>query len=505
MKQLFPWQKELLEKTKDLPFYAIEWEMRLGKTLPAILTASYLHELGKVDAALIIAPGDVAINWSRMAIMKDANDYQEWLDFKNKFPKQLIAEWHASKAGTKKFSNHMESVLEFPGMVWFCVNTEAIITNNLEQYLEKFLKRRKVMMICDESHRFKNPAAQCTRTAIWLSKEPNCLVRRNLTGTPVTQGPFDLWSQYHILSPYIFHEMVEGKKKPQLYTAFKTRYGIFENKKYGSGPWHAELKDYKDLDHLYSIIEPYRSRITRAEKGMDIPPQHIKRLFVMAKHQQRVYDELRDELITRLDSGEEITAQQAIVCLLRLQQISRGFVSQKIEDGEKLTHDLGKPYPSIDMLVDDVNNCEGKVIIWCRFTDDIELILNRFEEEGIKAIRYDGKVKKEDRFILREKFKSDDNKCLVGNARAGGIGTDMTAASTMIFYSHSYNYEEREQALSRIQGINQKAENLFLIDYVCDGTNDERCLEILDRKENLADLLTGDTLREMLTRQQKLF
>ena len=72
---------------------------------------------------------------------------------------------------------------------------------------------------------------------------------------------------------------------------------------------------------------------------------------------------------------------------------------------------------------------------------------------------------------------------------------DMSGADTMVFYSHGYNYTEREQAIARMLGPNQKSENTLLIDLVAADTTDEECLEANVRKDNLASILTGDKER----------
>lgn len=472
-----------------MPGFALLWEMRLGKSLVGADTATRLRNAGKIDAVIIIAPNGVHLNWARTVIP----EAQELND--------SIIEWSSNSAGRKDFQTRIQAALHHPGLVWLCVNYEAINTKNLSTYLEKFVALRKCLLIVDESHKVKNPKAISTRAIIQLAKR--CPYRRILTGTPVTQGPFDLYSQFHIIDPLIFHEVVQGKKKSITFTAFRTRYGEWEQIRYGSGPLHQELVRYRDLDHLYETIKPYSSRLTLPEVFDDLPELiYEKRMFEMSPDQQKIYDDLRDNLIATLDSGAEITAQQAMVNLLRLQQISRGFVGGVSDGDEAQFHvaDLGDPKPSLRALVDFMEQTEGKVIIWCKFTPDVDTLFRELNHLGIGAFtRFDGQCSVEEREQSLYRLNNDpDVKGMICGLATGTEGRDMAAADTTIFYSHTYKLTERKQAISRFQGINQKAEKILVVDFICANSVDERCLSALDKKENLAQTLTGDRLRKIL-------
>ncbi len=488
--QRFKHQQKIFDRTKDLPGYALLWEMRVGKTLPMIDTANHLCARGVIDAVLVIAPNGVHLNWSRIAIPPHMT------------PGVSIVEWSSAKSGNKGYQDLLSDSVDSDKFLWFCVNVEAMISPRCATFLEYFLKHRKVLLIVDESHKIKNHNAQCTKAVTRIAKK--CAYRRILTGTPVTQGPFDLWSQFNVIDPTIFHEVDPlGNKVPMKFTTFKHKYGVFKKQRYGNGPVFDELIEYKDLDKLYETIQPFSSRLTQKEVYEDLPPLiHEKRLFEISPLQRKYYNELRDDLITTLESGVEITAQQAMVNLLRLQQISRGFVGDT-----QTVHDLGTPRPSIEALKDILEQVEGKVIIWCKFQADVKLILAMLNPtigptEGERKLyysAYDGTTSTDQRQLALHNLLSDPFcRGVVGTPAAGGIGVDMSAADTMIFYSHGFNLGERLQAIARMQGPNQKSRSLLLIDMVAVGTIDERCLSVLNSKQDLASMLTGDKLRGIL-------
>lgn len=471
----FTHQQEIYDTTKLLEYFALLWEMRVGKTMPMIMTADHLHQLDKIDAVLVLAPSGVHLNWSRKAVPQIANS-------------PYIFEWSSGKASQVGYGKLFDKFIDISTdkrLRFFCVNLEALASPKTVNILLNFCKHLRVMLITDESHNFQNPKAKRTRAIFKIKKL--CPYRRVLTGTPATQGPFGLWAQFKIL-----HEDILGR----LYVPFKQRYGIFRRVQFGKKRAFEELVKYRDLDHLYERIAPHSSRLTQYDVFGTEDPVYEQRYFVMSKEEQRVFDELKEELIVQLDGGEIISARQAIVCLLRLHQISRGFVG----DGTTIHRINGEELPSATkMLLATVEQLESKCIIWCKFKEDVNIVISAMIEAKYEVVRYDGSVPVDERPGLLDKFTNDKNiKALVGTPAAGGVGVDMSAADTTIFYSHTYNLAERLQAIARMQGPNQKSKLLLLIDLIAADSPDERCLYLLQDKKDLAAIVTGDALRRMI-------
>ena len=99
------------------------------------------------------------------------------------------------------------------------------------------------MMVVDESARIKNPKAKQTREVIKLGNFAT--YKRILTGTPVTNSPFDVYSQFEFLDKTIIDH--------SSFYSFKNYYGVFEKKtNWGSNRQYDELKSYRNLDELKS-------------------------------------------------------------------------------------------------------------------------------------------------------------------------------------------------------------------------------------------------------------
>lgn len=492
MAERFKHQAEIFEKTKDMPAYALTWEVRVGKTYPMLDTAKHLWESGKIDAIFIWTKNGNHSKWA----FKHIPSYLTEMDCNTK--DHHVFCWQSDKSGTRQYAKAVEDAEKFNGILWVCVNFEALPLDRVENWLEKLTHKRKgIFLIIDEAHRLKTPSAHATRAALRLA--PRALFRRTLTGSPAPKGPFDLWSQYQLLDPKILDER---------FVPFKRRYGIFKRVKF-SGPFFDMLDKtkgnggYQNLDQLYKKLEPYTSRLLQKDVFKDLPAEiAYTKTFELSPKQKKAYDELKNEYLTVLDSGETISTTEAIVIIMRLQQISRGFVG--FSDGS--TVDIGGPYPSLECLDDILDEIffdfrlNRKVTIWCRFTEDVNLILKHLAKAGYgEFVRYDGQVPVAQREINVDRLQQDPNvRGLVGNPAVGTEGQDMTAACARIYYSYSYNLLERDQSFGRIQGVNQKEKSLSTYNIAAEGSVDFEILKNLKEKTDLASIITGDRLREIL-------
>ena len=132
-------------------------------------------------------------------------------------------------------------------------------------------------------------------------------------------------------------------------------------------------------------------------------------------------------------------------------QVSSGFVD-------------GQPIPSSKLrALGEIHDSLGgeKLLVWAYYRQDIERIYDYFKGQCVK-IHGDTK----DREKLRKEFLKNAGKTvLVANQRAFGIGTNLTPVRYVVYYSNSYNYEDRVQSEDRVHRIGQK-DSVFIIDLV---------------------------------------
>ena len=70
----------------------------------------------------------------------------------------------------------------------------------------------------------------------------------------------------------------------------------------------------------------------------------------------------------------------------------------------------------------------------------------------------------------------------------------MTAANTVIYYSNGYDLEKRLQSEDRAHRIGQK-KNVTYLDIICEDTVDEKIVESLRKKVNIASEVLGEELK----------
>ena len=99
--------------------------------------------------------------------------------------------------------------------------------------------------------------------------------------------------------------------------------------------------------------------------------------------------------------------------------------------------------------------------------------------------------------VRRFQDPNDPLRFFVGQPSTGGYGITLTEASTVIYYSNSYNLEHRIQSEDRAHRIGQ-AKSVTYIDLYTPHTIDEKITQALRDKINLAGEVLGEDLVEWL-------
>lgn len=209
-----------------------------------------------------------------------------------------------------------------------------------------------------------------------------------------------------------------------------------------------------------------------------------------------------------------VIAALAITRLLRLQQITCGYLPT--DDEAEPVYTIPGPNRRLDLLCEMIEESQHKVIVWARFQMDITLIMDALRERGISAVRYDGLVNDDERADAKARFQGErplyhngqvvgreavppeeQARVFVGNPAAGATGLTLTAAKTVIYYSNSFKLIDRLQSEDRAHRIGQ-TNNVLYIDLVAEDSVDEKVVEALRNKFNVASQITGDRLKDWL-------
>jgi len=284
-------------------------------------------------------------------------------------------------------------------------------------------------MVIDESSKIKTPGAKRTKALIVLGK--HAVIRRILTGTPVTNSPLDIFSQFRFLGNTLGFDN---------FYSFKHYFAEWEQEKnWKTGQRYEVCMGFRNLDELTSIIDEHGYRITK-EECLDLPDKiYQTRLVELSVEQRKAYNNIADRSLIELESGEELSVANVLTRALRLQQIVGGFLpKEEFAPAMAIEEKNGR----IDCLMDVLEESDGKIIIWARFRAELAAIEDAIRKEYGKesAVSYHGGVDKDDRDINMDTFQDPNSgvRFFIGQQHSGGYGLTLHAATTVIYFSNDY-------------------------------------------------------------------
>ena len=413
--------------------------------------------MGAIETVLIVAPTSVCAVWPK--------EFEDAATFKFKVngllgdKKQRLRELEALKA------------FPFKALKVAVINYESTWR---EEIFEALLDWKPDMVIADESQRIKSHDAQQSKAMHKLGDVAK--YKLILSGTPVQNNAIDIFSQYRFLDPTVF-----GMN----FYAFRNRYAIM------GGFSNRQIVSYKDLDELIKKEHSIAYRVTK-EEALDLPEQtFITRNIRMNTKDRNLYDQIRRNSFAELESGGQITAPTVLTKLLRLQQFTGGFIQADEGDKPELVF-RGKLDALEDILEDYVIEAEKKLVVFCRFRPEIDLIQRLLDRRKIRYCSIYGDIKIDDRGDIVKEFQTNPKvKVFLAQIDTAGLGITLTAADTCVYYSVNFNYAAYSQSLARIHRIGQRNRCTY-IHLVVEKTIDETVLKALAKKEDLAKTVVDD-------------
>lgn len=443
---------------RDEPARACLWKMRTGKSKAMIDLAFYLLDTGKIKTVFIVAPNGVHYNWIHREIPT-----HQWYPV-NRFSWVSKDPYSVARA---------EKRIADPRPLFFAVNHHAIMLDRVMDLIKALLKRGPALLIVDESHHFRTPGAKMTKRMRAIAKQFK--YRRILTGSAVDNAPFAAYSQFEILGDAMLGHAT--------FAEFKSVYGVFEQQSWGNR-WQPKVVGYQNLDVLKAKIERV-STIVGREGLSDFV--HTVEYFEMSAKQESFYKTVKKDLLLALDNGLEMKSPEAGAKLIKLQQIASGFI---IDSERQEVHELVplEENPRIKKLIEVLQDCEGKSIIWCTFREELKIVAKFLRSKGFNLVEYHGQITTEGRNKAIDSFQKDPSVTLfLGQPAAGGEGINLSAGSNVIWFSHVFDAIKRNQASERATTTGGKS--IALIDICGVGTVDEKILADLGKKKVTAESL----------------
>jgi SNF2 family DNA or RNA helicase len=462
--------------------FAYLMDQGTGKTKVLLDDAAHNFREGRIDAVMIVSPNSVKTNW----VNTETDDDEVNKHMAPDIPYVAAAHFANPNGEQKKdFEFFWKHMPRRDYMLVLSLNVEGIWTAKSLALAKEFMRRRKVMLIVDESTRIGNHTSQRTKAMFILRKLAP--LARIASGTPVIKSPLKAYAQFGFLDPNILGVPT--------YTEFRARYAVM-NPNLPNVPVR-----FVNTEELGEKIAGVSYRILK-EACLDLPPKvYQKRMIQMAGEQAKWYKKMRDDCVVWLSQQHNVQATTVLTQLLRFQQITAGYLPLIDPDTMEQTGikkiGEGSP-PKVEEAISIIEETDGKVIIWCRFKFEIEEMRDACKKAGLEAVTFYGETSESDRLQHRARFQDDPSlRVFIGQVRTGGIGLTLHAASTVIYLSNTFSTEDRVQSEDRAHRIGQtKSVNYY--DLVCPNTVDARVLQVLRDNKRVSDQVMRDGIQSWI-------
>ena len=342
------------------------------------------------------------------------------------------------------------------------VNYESARNEPLAAWL---LAQKFDLLILDESHRIKSPSGTTSR---WVSRlAQTCVKRIALTGTPMPHSPLDIYAQFRSLSPTVFGWS---------FVRFRKRYAVMG----GFGGY--QVQGFQNMAELRARMAAITFQADRSV--LDLPDAiHERRLVHLSPKARRLYGDMDADFTASVREGE-ITAANALVKLLRLQQLTSGRVTVEADESSSIVKiDDAKEKALADLLLDLPE--DEPVVVFGRFSADLASVHAAAAAVGRESLELSGRRRE-----LKE-WQGGGAPILAVQIQSGGTGIDLTRAAYCCYLSTGFSLGDYEQSLARVHRPGQDR-TVFYYHFVAKDTVDEKVYGALRaRKQVVEAVLDG--------------
>ncbi len=325
-------------------------------------------------------------------------------------------------------------------------------------------------VVLDESQAIKNPLSQVAKAALLLQARN----RLALSGTPVQNNTFDLYSQMNFLNP-----------------------GMLGTPDFFRNEFATPIDKMMDKDaqsQLRKLVYPFLLRRTKEQVAPDLPEKTEMVLFCeMGARQRKIYDAFRNRYRSKIldeieDRGIEKSQFSILTGLMKLRQICDSPAI--LNEAEAFENHSVK----IEELLRELTENTGghKALVFSQFLGMLALIREGLEKMNIPFVYFDGSSSAVEREKAIQQFQQDEDcRVFLISLKAGGVGLNLTAADYVYIVDPWWNPAVEQQAIDRTHRIGQ-TKKIFAYRLICKDTIEEKILILQERKINLVKGLIAD-------------
>lgn len=426
-------------------------DMGLGKTIQ-VLGLLLLESRAEDAPALLVAPASLLANWKN-----ESRRFAPDLRILVLHPSELSAAAIRDFADPEKLREYdlvMTTYSMLPRLKWL---------RDIEWS----------RIIADEAQNIKNWRARRS-VAIRKLRAP---IRLALTGTPMENSLFDLWSLFDFLNPGLLGSARE--------------FGALLKKLEKSPAGRAPLR---------RISSPFIMRRLKTDKNVidSLPDKTETPLYCplsaeQASLYQQVVDRMREGLLNLDKSPENAKKRNMLVIsnIMLLKQICNHPAQAGIP-GDGYAPERSGKFREVGELCAELASRQERVLIFTQFREIIgplsSYLQKIFGAPGL-ALHGGTPVKERER-LVREFQREDGAPFFILSLKAGGVGLNLTAASHVIHFDRWWNPAVEDQATDRAYRIGQR-KNVFVHKCLVPGTLEEKINDLSEEKKKMAEQILG--------------
>jgi non-specific serine/threonine protein kinase len=396
-------------------------------------------------------------------------------------PKSLIANWQRE---SEKFTPDLR-FLEYMGNLR---NKDTAVFDDYDLILTtygtmlrdiEFLREYEFdHVVLDESQAIKNPLAKSAKAARLLKARHRVV----MTGTPVENNTFELWSQFAFINPGLLGNLDYFKKE------FATPIE--------SG------QDEATAATLRKLVYPFILRRTKEQVAPELPLRTERVIYTdMDPAQKKLYSQTKEryraELLGLIETeGMDDARMKILEGLLRLRQIAiHPLLVDPTYHGEA---------PKFEFLLETLETLQAehhKALIFSQFIETLRLVRRELDARKIRYEYLDGQTRNRQDHV--DSFQNDPSiPFFLISLKAGGVGLNLTAADYVIHLDPWWNPAVEMQASDRAHRIGQD-KPVFVYKIIARDTVEEKILQLQEKKRALVKNLiaTEGSFFKSLTRE----
>ena len=422
-------------------------EMGLGKSIQTITYIKHRLQEEKQAKMLIIVPTSLLYNWE-----------DEFQKFGKEISIMIVNDIKAHRLEKLKHVDQAQVIITSYGL--------------LRQDIEVYEKMEFDTMILDEAQNIKNPKSD---TAI-AAKKIKARVKFALTGTPLENSIYELWSIVDFIMPGYLGS----------FQTFKEMYPITD----------LEETSYMNLKRQ---IDPFILRRKKKDVLKDLPEKLENKVYVeLNEAQKELYlSELEkaQKEIQKIEEDQTVSQNQFFILslLTRLRQIC--IDPSLIFDDY---HGGSSKFDTLLPILEEMIQNQHKILLFSQFPSVLKNLMPHLDAHHIRYLYLDGSTKAGERMQLVKQFHQDDTPVFLISLKAGGTGLNLTIADEVIHLDPWWNPQVENQATDRTHRIGQ-TKTVEVIKLISIGTIEEKIIALQEKKKALSDMMIeGEQRSEMV-------